>query len=42
MITYEIRMEIKVLHKWGMSIRAIARKLDVSRNTFRSLLKAKF
>ena len=41
MITYEIRMEIKVLHKRGMSIRAIARELDVSRNTFRSHLKAK-
>ncbi len=25
MITFEIRMEIKVLHKRGMSIRAIAR-----------------
>lgn len=27
MITFEIRMEIKVLHKRGMSIRAIAREL---------------
>lgn len=27
MITFEIRMEIKVLHKRGMSIRAIARRL---------------
>lgn len=33
MITFEIRMEIKVLHKRGMSIRAIARELGISRNT---------
>lgn len=41
MITFEIRMEIKVLHKRGMSIRAIARELGISRNTVRSHLKAK-
>ncbi len=29
MITFEIRMEIKVLHKRGMSIRAIARELGI-------------
>ena len=41
MITFEIRMEIKVQHKRGMSIRAIARELGISRNTVRSHLKAK-
>lgn len=41
MITFEIRMEIKVLRKRGMSLRAIARKLGISRNTVRSHLKAK-
>lgn len=41
MITFESRMEIKVLHKRGMSIRAIARELGISRNTVRSHLKAK-
>ncbi|WP_153752554.1 MULTISPECIES: IS21 family transposase [unclassified Citrobacter] len=41
MITFEIRMEIKVLHKRGMSIRAIARELGISRNTVRRHLKAK-
>lgn len=41
MITFEIRMEIKVLHKRGMCIRAIARELGISRNTVRSHLKAK-
>ena len=41
MITFVIRMEIKVLHKRGMSIRAIARELGISRNTVRSHLKAK-
>ncbi|SUI49282.1 Transposase and inactivated derivatives [Serratia marcescens] len=41
MITFEIRMEIKVLHKRGMSIRAIARELGISHNTVRSHLKAK-
>lgn len=29
MITFENRMEIKVLHKRGMSIRAIARELEL-------------
>lgn len=41
MITFEISMEIKVLHKRGMSIRAIARELGISSNTVRSHLKAK-
>lgn len=41
MITFEIRMEIKVLHKRGMSIRAIAKELGILRNTVRSHLKAK-
>ena len=41
MITFEIRMEIKVMHKRGMSIRAIARELGISRNTVRKYLKAK-
>ena len=41
MITFESRMEIKVLHKRGMSIREIARELGISRNTVRSHLKAK-
>lgn len=41
MITFEIRMEIKVLHKRGMSIRAIAKELGLSRNTVRRHLKAK-
>lgn len=41
MITFEIRMEIKVLHKRGMSIRAIAKELGLSRNTVRKHLKAK-
>lgn len=41
MITFEIRMEIKVLHKRRMSIRATARELGISRNTVRSHLKAK-
>lgn len=41
MITFEIRMEIKVLYKRGMSIRTIAIELGISRNTVRSHLKAK-
>lgn len=41
MITFEIRMEIKILHKRGMSIRAIARERGISRNIVRSHLKAK-
>ncbi len=41
MITFESRMEIQVLHKRGMSIRAIAKELDISRNTVRRHLKAK-
>ncbi|EIW9476294.1 IS21 family transposase [Klebsiella aerogenes] len=41
MITFESRMEIQVLHKRGMSIRAIAKELNISRNTVRKHLKAK-
>ena len=35
MITQEIYVDIHVLHKQGLSIRAIARKLKLSRNTVR-------
>ncbi len=40
MITFEMHMEIKILHKQGMSNRAIARKLGISRNTVRRYLRA--
>lgn len=40
MITFESRMEIHVLHKRGMSIRAIAKEFGISRNTVRRHLKA--
>ncbi|AJI90101.1 helix-turn-helix family protein [Yersinia pestis] len=33
MVTFETVMEIKILHKQGMSSRAIARELGISRNT---------
>ncbi len=32
MVTFETVMEIKILHKQGMSSRAIARELGISRN----------
>jgi transposase len=32
MVTFETVMEIKILHKQGMSSRAIAKKLGISRN----------
>ncbi len=35
MVTFETVMEIKILHKQGMSSRAIARELGISRNTYR-------
>ncbi len=34
MVTFETVMEIKILHKQGMSSRAIARELGISRNTY--------
>lgn len=34
MVTFETAMEIKILHKQGMSRRAIARELGSSRNTY--------
>ncbi|HEC8324774.1 TPA: IS21 family transposase [Providencia rettgeri] len=40
MITFEMHMEIKILHKQGMSNRAIARQLGISRNTVRRYLQA--
>ncbi|STH35205.1 transposase [Escherichia coli] len=33
-------MEIKILHKQGMSCRAIARELGISRNTVKRYLQA--
>ncbi|EBP3214067.1 helix-turn-helix domain-containing protein [Salmonella enterica subsp. indica] len=36
MITFEIRMEIKILYKRGMSIRAIARELAFLRHKRRA------
>lgn len=41
MITFETHMEIKILHKQGMSSRAIARHPGISRNTVRRHLQAK-
>lgn len=41
MVTFETIMEIKILHKQGMSSRAIAKKLGISRNTVKRYLKAK-
>ncbi len=41
MVTFEIVMEIKILHKQGMSSRAIARELGLSRNTVKRYLQAK-
>jgi transposase len=39
MLTKEIFVDIKVLHKQGKSIRAIAKELDVSRNTVRKYIR---
>jgi transposase len=39
MITQELFVDIHVLHKQGLSMRAIARKLNISRNTVRRYLK---
>lgn len=41
MVTFETVMEIKTLHKQGMSSRAIARELGISRNTVKRYLQAK-
>ncbi|WP_154145384.1 IS21-like element IS100 family transposase, partial [Yersinia pestis] len=38
---FETVMEIKILHKQGMSSRAIARELGISRNTVKRYLQAK-
>ncbi|SQC05863.1 transposase for insertion sequence IS100 [Klebsiella pneumoniae] len=40
MVTFETVMEIKILHKQGMSSRAIARELGISRNTVKRYLLA--
>lgn len=39
MLTQENQVEIRVLAKQGMGVRAIARELDVSRNTVRRVLR---
>ncbi len=41
MVTFETVMEIKILHKQGMSNQAIARELGISRNTVKRYLQAK-
>ncbi len=40
MITFEMHMEIKILHNQGMSNLAIVRKQGISRNTVRLYLRA--
>ncbi|EGC4270889.1 IS21 family transposase [Salmonella enterica] len=40
MVTFETVMEIKILHKQGMSSRAIARELGISRNIVKRYLRA--
>ncbi len=40
MVTFETVMEIKILHKQGMSSRAIARELGISRNTVKRYLRS--
>ena len=40
MVTFETVMEIKILHKQGMSSRAIAREMGISRNTVKRYLRA--
>lgn len=42
MVTFETVTEIKILHKQGMSSRAIARYLDISRNIVKRYLHAQF
>ncbi|AJJ73620.1 helix-turn-helix family protein [Yersinia pestis] len=39
MVTFETVMEIKILHKQGMSSRAIARELGISRNTVKRICR---
>lgn len=39
MLTQELLVEIHVLHRQGLSIRAIAKTLNVSRNTVRKYLR---
>ena len=41
MLTQENQVEIRVLHRQGMPIRAIARQLKLSRNTVRTVLRGK-
>lgn len=41
MLTQESQVEIRVLHRQGLPIRAIARQLKVSRNTVRKVLRGK-
>lgn len=40
MLTGEMTLEIRILHRQGLSIRAIARQLQVSRETVRKYLRA--
>jgi len=40
MLTGELTMEIRILHRQGQSIRAIARQLRASRETVRKYLRA--
>ncbi|MBE5254700.1 helix-turn-helix domain-containing protein, partial [Mixta mediterraneensis] len=40
MMTLETRVEISVLHRQGMSIRAIARQLSCSRETVRRYIRS--
>ncbi len=40
MVTFETVMEIKILHKQGLSNRAIAREIGISRNTVKRYLRA--
>ena len=40
MLTGEMTLEIRILHRLGLSIRSIARQLDISRETVRKYLRA--
>ncbi|HAM4798791.1 TPA: helix-turn-helix domain-containing protein, partial [Escherichia coli] len=40
MVTFDTFMEIKILHKQGMSSQAIARELGISRNTVKRYEKS--